>query len=127
MSRKNDKRSKGNRVAFTMCAVETCACVATQKHHYIPWRFLPDNSFVLQLCEDHHKMVDDILSKIDICTPLKFFKIMFEFIYGRGTAYKQLVVNKDSLNEPRTTVHYISGGRSVSDDDVGTDEVQILQ
>jgi hypothetical protein len=107
---KKDKRSRGNRVQFCMCAVTTCSCVATQKHHYIPWRFIPENSFTLQLCEDHHKMIDEMLSKIETSTPLNFFRIMFEFIYGRGAAYRRLAVGEDTLNIPRETTHYCGGG-----------------
>lgn len=124
MSRKKDKRSIGNRVSFSMCAVETCSCVATQKHHYIPWRFLPDNSFVLQLCEDHHKIVDEKLADIVSCTPLQFFKIMFEIIYGRGSAYRRLRVGEDTMNIPRTTYHFCGGGRN---DDARIDEIQVSQ
>lgn len=94
-----------------MCAVETCGCGGAQKHHYIPWRFLPENTFTLRLCPDHHDMVDKLLASIDICTPLEFFKIMFEFIYGKGAAYRRLEVHKDTIHIPRVSVHYASGRR----------------
>ena len=90
---------------FGFCAVQTCSCRATQNHHFIPQRFISGNSFTLQLCEHHHKIADEMLKNIDICTPLKFFKIMFEFIYGRGSAYRQLRVGKNTMDEIVYSIH----------------------
>lgn len=112
--RSND-RSREDRQHFDMCAVETCSCVATQRHHWIPWRFLPGNSFTLQFCADHHKVIDEMLSAVVECTPLNFFRIIFEVIYGRGAAYRRLRVGEDTLETPKESIHYISGRRNGDD------------
>lgn len=100
-----------------MCAVPTCNCPAEQRHHYIPWRFLPENSFTIDLCPEHHKMIDKLLENIKECTPLKFFKIMFEAIYGRGSAYRNLKWGMDTMSEPRTSVHLFNPLRVKKGDD----------
>ena len=97
----SDTRSIGNRVWANMCAVETCHHAAVSKHHYVPHRMIPGNSFSLQLCEDHHKMADELIANIGETTPLKLFQIMFDFIYGKGAAYRK--IGKDDKKE---STHY---------------------
>lgn len=111
--RNKDRQERGN---LPLCAVLTCGHPACQRHHYIPWRFVPENVFTLPLCEEHHKLFDQhlhFLEERESFTPLKLFKIMFELIYGRGAAYRPLKIGEweARANQPRVSVHESSGLR----------------
>lgn len=99
-NRRQHVREKG--FGFGRCAVETCEHYATKNHHYIPYRMIPSNSFTIQLCDDHHAIADEMTKNIKDVTPLKLFQMMFDFIYGKGAAYRKL----EKEEKPKESVFY---------------------
>ena len=105
MKRRRNKERQQTLELGAMCAIQTCSQRAVQRHHFVPHRFIPDNPFTIQLCEDHHKVIDAMLEDIDEVTPLRFFQIIFDIIYGRGASYRRLIAGADTINQPRTSYH----------------------
>lgn len=61
------------------CAVISCKNKYKDFHHYLPWYIFGDTPFTVQLCEEHHKEANEIISK-NGWTPKQYFQFIYDFI-----------------------------------------------